>query len=142
MVFGQAHAQLIGDFKVGRLTTKTVFNGLDGLGDSAGVPVHRAWYPVALADLIHHGTPDPDAGVGLKGGAAGGAVSLGSFQEPDHAGLHQVFQLYRSWQPRHQVQGDFLHQRRMLFHKLGGPLGARLVVDTEVVRQCHVSGVV
>ena len=97
---------------------KSIFNGLDGLGNATGVAMNRTWHPVTLADFVHHGAANTDTGVSLEGSTFGRTVTLGGLEQTDHAGLHQVFKLDGRRQASHQVKGNFLDQRRVLLNEL------------------------
>ena len=50
-------------------------------------------------------------------GAAQLLAALRSLQQTNHTGLHKVFELHRCRQSGHEMKGDFLDQRRMLFNQ-------------------------
>lgn len=89
-----------------------------GLGHLAGLAVHRARRPVALARLVEDGAADADASVGLEAGTMRGVIVAGGLDQSQHPGLNQIVQLHARRQTGDQVLGDTLDQPGMAEHEL------------------------
>src|SRR5690554_4504664 len=128
MIFVQADSQPLRHFRVLGLAPGLVLDLLDRPRYFPRLAVHRARRPVETADLIQHGATDPDPGIGAEAGALAGIVLASGFQQADHAGLDQVVDLDRSWQPGGHVVGDALDQRGVLYHQVVAALTLHLDV--------------
>ena len=86
--------------------------------DAPQILAHVARQPVGLAQLVQHGAADALNRVGLELRALRVVEVLGRIEQADQARLDQIVHLHAGRQPRHEVIGDPLHQRRHLLDEL------------------------
>src|SRR5690606_29621382 len=75
VIFFETHAQLRGNFRILGITSGPVLNHPYRLGNTAGITMHGPGRPIALTDLVHHSTPNPDTGIGFERCPLAGVVS-------------------------------------------------------------------
>ncbi len=119
LVFGQRHAERIGQFALGRRTTVFLLQHVDGRLDAAHVAAQAARQPVVIAQAIEHGTADPLHGIGFELRAQSVLVAADGIEQPHHAVLDEVVDLDTGRQSGHELVGDPLDQRRIGFDQVG-----------------------
>jgi hypothetical protein len=118
LVLRERHADLLGQFGFGGLTTEALFQCLHRRFDTAHVAAQAARHPVILSQAVQHGSADALRGVGLELCAQPVLISGNGIEQADHAVLHDIVNLHAGRQLRHQVMGDALDQRRVQLDEL------------------------
>ncbi len=116
-----------------------VSTALNGRCHLAGLAMHRAGRPVALADFIEHGAANARFGEGGETRALRRIVAARGFQQTQHAGLDQIVHLHRCRQPRQQVVGNALDLRRAPGDEIVRRVAAETGVQGKTFHPAHSS---
>src|SRR6185503_10494231 len=86
--------------------------------DHAHVPANAARQPIAAAQLVQHRSANALCGVSLELRALCFLIAPHRVHQADHARLDKVVDFDACRQLRHDVMGNALYQRSVLFHPL------------------------
>lgn len=115
------------------------FNRANRVADHPGITVNRAWRPIPFAHFIEHRAADSNARVRFETGAFAGVVFGRDFEQTDHPGLDQVFDLHAGRQARQQVIGNALDQWRVALDQFVLRVTRRLFVKIHATGG-HITG--